>query len=103
MADITDPEAIRFINEVIRPLAEDARALFAKLQAADEVVNRILPTIGNRPTDLVLDGRAAEGVSQISGADIHGLAAIRTAMLGMATPVVQELISKVSVRPLNIS
>ena len=34
MPDMTDPTVIRFVNEVVRPMAEQLRALRVRLDAA---------------------------------------------------------------------
>lgn len=99
---ITDPEAIRLTNEIIRPLAERMRNLIAELEAAQEMVDRIMPTIPADST-IVEDGREAEGVSVLTGLDIHGLVEIRGAILLLATPQARALVSKASVRPMRIT
>jgi len=100
---ITDPETIRLSNEAIRPLAEQMRGLVAQLAGLEEQITRILPDIPNDPAEIVEDGREAEGISRLTGADIHALAAIRAGVLALATPEVQALVSKACVRPLRIS
>lgn len=67
MADITNPEVIRFVNEQIRPLCEEARAFNARVTAMH---NSWIETISqNCPADSspLADGREAEGVSRLTG------------------------------------
>lgn len=103
MPEINNPEIVRFTNEVIRPLAEELRAIVVKLDAAQDAVDRLLPMIPN-DTSIINDGRASEGVSQLVGAEIHAMAAIRDQILVLSNqPGVRALISKTSVRPLIIT
>lgn len=97
---ITDPELIRLTNEVVRPLAEQTRDLVIKLSIVQERINRLLPDVPNDPVEIIADGRENEGVSRLSGADIHGIVAIRDAMLALITPEASALIHKACVREL---
>ena len=66
---ITDPEAIRFTNEQIRPLAERFRNLYFELEALVPYwVDTIGSMIPNDPSELIEDGR--EDVTTLSGEDI---------------------------------
>lgn len=77
MADINDPEAIKFVNEVIRPMAELRRAFDAKV---DSLVNKWNGDTGKGGTfgalftlntdGDVLDGREVEGISRLTGNDV---------------------------------
>ena len=73
---IEDPRAIKFSNEQVRPLAESFRALKARVDAALVTwyggVNALFP---NDSTALS-DGREAEGVSRLTGADVNSLAGV---------------------------
>jgi len=103
MPDVTNPEIIRFTNEVIRPLAEELRSVVAKLDASQDAVDRLLPLVPN-DMSMIADGRQAEGVSQLVGAEIHAMSGIRDQIIALSNqPGVRALISKTSVRPLNIS
>lgn len=70
MPDITNPEVIRFVNEQIRPMAEILRALGARTSAVRSVysvqIEPIITAAGHVPSDPVLDGREAEGVSRLT-------------------------------------
>lgn len=70
MAQITDAEAIRFCNEVVRPLCEELRALRVRIVAAQTQWFLGLNTVFAAPADTVEDGRAAEGVSRLTAADV---------------------------------
>lgn len=96
---ITNPEAIRFSNEVVRPMAERMRDLIIDLEAIGPEVDRLLPSIPNDPTEIVEDGREAEGVSRLNGAQINALAQVRAAVLALADAQTRSLISSACVRP----
>lgn len=94
MAQITDPEAIRFCNETVRPLCEEARALAAKVAALTTLwyggINSKFPNSAN---DTVEDGREGEGVSRLTGADVNN---VLTQLLGITLN--SEIIQKPCVR-----
>ena len=70
-ADITNPEAITFCNEEVRPLAEDVRALKARIDAS--VIRWYAGINAKIPNDssALQDGREAEGVSRLEGTNIN--------------------------------
>lgn len=69
MADITDPRAIKFVDEIIRPLAEAHRDLKVQEDAALVQWFGIIDTLIPNDASPVDDGRAAEGVSRLVGSD----------------------------------
>jgi hypothetical protein len=95
---ITDPQAIRFANEQVRPLCERARALKAEIDAMTTTwfggVNNLFP---NDSTALD-DGREAEGVSRLTGAQVNSAVG---QLIGIAPNA--EIISAPCVRPLSAS
>lgn len=102
---ITDPTAIRFSNEVIRPLCERFRALEAEVASAStDWFGGVSSLFPNDSTTLD-DGRHdAEGVSVLTGADITSamtqFLAFQTQMTGGG---VAGVIAKPCVRPLQAS
>lgn len=99
MAAITDPQAIRFVNEQVRPLCEEVRALKAKFDAlAPSWYGGINALITNSANDSIEDGREAEGISRLTGADIHSAVAQFLAI----TPN-SEIIAKPCVRAIQVS
>jgi hypothetical protein len=72
MADITDAEAIRFINEQVRPFSEYLRDLYYMAQSMEGLWfgNSLDTTIGSNAIDDIADGREAEGVSRLTAEDI---------------------------------
>ena len=73
MADITDPEVIRYTNETTRPMMEKLVALAAQIDAAllvnDVQIQPLLVASGNVPSDPIMDGREAQGVSRLTMQD----------------------------------
>ena len=68
--DIIDEEAIRFVNEVIRPTAEKMRGLDAEIDAALVTwFAGINAKIANDASP-ILDGREDDGVSRLLGSDV---------------------------------
>lgn len=105
MADITDAEVVLFSNEVIRPLSELMRSLDYRVQSA--LTTWYAGIADKVPVDaqaILQDGRADEGVSRLSGNDIHllvtQLAAYKTAMDGAG---VRNVVSKPCVRALMVT
>jgi hypothetical protein len=97
MSDITNPEVIRFCNEQVRPLCERARALKAKVLAADVAWQTLVAGVPNDASPLQ-DGREAEGVSRLTGQNL------RDAMYGLAVALgglSDAVISRPCVRPLT--
>jgi hypothetical protein len=97
MAAITNQEAIRLVNEQVRPLCEKVRALTAEIAAMkttwDGGINAV---IGSNANDTLEDGREAEGVSRLNALQI-------TQAVGQLTGITPnaEIIAKPCVRPLE--
>jgi hypothetical protein len=102
MADITDPQAIRYTNEIIRPLAEVMRALKARIDAGMVTWYGTIAALVPNDSSPLADGREADGVSRLTGADINSfvaqLAAYKTALEQAGVP---DVISKPCVRPIE--
>ena len=102
---IDNAEAIKFTNEQIRPLAESVRALKVRIDAASTKWFGGLNTIiGTSAADIIEDGRAAEGVSRITSADV---VAVMTQLLALQTALnqggVAGVIEKPCVRAIGIN
>ncbi len=87
MADITDAEAIRFINEQVRPMSELLRDIYHLAQSAEGLwFTGINTTVGTSAGDNIMDGREAQGVSRLTAQDISNFMAqvinIQTLMEG---------------------
>lgn len=97
---ITDPQAIRFTNETVRPLCEKLRALAAEIAAAQTIwfggINALFPN----DTTALADGRENEGVSRLTGANVNSAMGVLIAVAGATNA---EIIAKPCVRPLAAS
>lgn len=102
---ITNAQAVRFVNEVIRPKAEQLRALKAEIDGAMATWHGGLGAVFTADmAGLVADGREAEGVSRLTGNDvvllISQMEAMQTQLNGGG---VAAVISKPCVRTLAAS
>jgi hypothetical protein len=92
---IDDPQAIKFVNENIRPMCEITEDLVASISTLTTAwfggLNLLFPNDGT----LVDDGREAEGVSRLTGANINSVMGILIA-IGNASN--SEIINKPTVR-----
>ena len=105
MADITDPEAIRFVKEIVRPLSERMRDLHVLVQeAAAEWLadNGAMAAHFANPADTVEDGRAAEGVSRLTALDVTDYVA-EVATTKAQFDAAMDIIRKPCVRPLRVT
>ncbi len=105
MVDITDPQVILFSNEQIRPIAEKLRDLDALIDDLTGVWFGSISGIvsGNDNADPIIDGRAAEGISQLAKADIVNLITqCQTIQTQFDGGGVMDVIRKPTVRALTI-
>lgn len=102
MPDIVNPEAIRFVNEVVRPLCEEARGLKVRLGAMKTAwFGGINNLVGNGANDNIADGREGEGVSRLTAADItNAVSQLLKTAPGEAQEWNPEIIQKPCVRQL---
>lgn len=97
---ITNPNTIQFINQVVRPLAEKIRACNLLTDNAATQWFSGINSMPNDPGELVDDQRESQGVSRLTGADIHSLMNIAIAMKAASNT---EIIQKPCVRALEVS
>lgn len=99
MADITNAEAIRFVNDNIRPMAETVRDLKVQIDETATLWFSGINAAFSRAADPVADGRDAEGVSRLDAADVTNLMtqliAIQTTLDGAG---VMDVVTKPTVR-----
>ena len=97
---ITNPEAIRFVSEQIRPLCEKIRAIKCQLVSMkadwDGHVGALIPN----DTSALEDGRESEGVSRLTGADINNT---RNTLAGLITAINDSVIQKPCVRSIEVN
>jgi len=100
---ITNPEAIKFVNEVVRPFAEQFRAMKARSDAAMIQWYAGLNTVITNTSDIVEDGREAQGISRLTGADVTNLVsqigAFKSQLDSSGFP---QVIAKPCVRPIEV-
>lgn len=104
MADITDPVAITFCNEQLRPLAERLRDSHATLT---ELKGIWLDGMGDYFTDsaadMIIDDRQTGGVEQISCATIDTVvSAASAALAALDAAGVMAAVRTACVRPLRV-
>ena len=102
MSDITDAEAIKFVNEYIRPMCENIRYMKAR---GDDFALKWAQVSSDFPNDSspVEDGRESEGISRLTGADIQAVAFVFNSLLGNIDATATAVIAKPCVRPLLYS
>jgi hypothetical protein len=81
---MNDPLAIRFINEYQRTTSETVDDLRSRLHVLktvwqDEVQSKVL----NNESDLIEDGREAEGVTRLTGSDVYANVAALNSVLAI--------------------
>lgn len=97
---ITDPEAIKFTNDYIRPMCENLRYMSARGADWAQKWAELSSKFPNNGSDMIEDGREAEGISRLSGADINAVAAVFGSLLTIMDATAQTAINKPCVRPL---
>lgn len=104
MIEITDAEAIRFVNEQIRPMAERLRDLNALMGYARGLwVGGGLAGHFASDADTVEDGRAGEGVSRLTALDVSSLVGeLATILTRFEEAGIMDVIRKPCVRPMQI-
>ena len=76
MAEITNPEAVKFCNEKVRTIADQLAQLYyaAKAVSQEWVANPDLATnIAYDNADLVVDGSTTDGRHPISGVEVNNV------------------------------
>jgi hypothetical protein len=100
MAAISDPRVIKFVNEQVRPLSEEARALKARIGSLTTDWFGGLNLVVLNTTDLIADGRDAEGVSRLTGADVNSAV---SNLIAAHDAINDQIVSKPCVRPLQVT
>lgn len=73
MADITNPQAVKFCNEQIRPAADAyAKAYYRFKQVLQVYSAQGIASLIPNTADVVIDGSATDGRAQITGAKVTG-------------------------------
>lgn len=99
MADVTSPEALRFVAEQIRPICESLRAIKIRMSAMKVLWDDHVGTLIPNDSSPIADGREAEGVSRLTGADVNNA---RNAMAALIAGISDTVIGKPCVRPVDL-
>jgi len=97
---ITDPEAIKFTNDYIRPMCENLRYMTARGADWSKKWVELSAKFPNDIKEPVEDGREAEGISRLTGADVNAVATVFASLLTIMDTDAQAAITKPCVRPL---
>ena len=102
---ITNPGVIVFCNEDIRPLAEKLRALKAIVTSINDEWDSVhSANTPDNSSEYLEDGRESEGVTQVTGEDIHDIMGLSaTIETALSTTANETLLSKFSVRSLEVT
>ena len=100
---MTTPQAIKFTNEQVRPMAERLRGLKAEIDASlVQWFDGMNSEFSNDDTP-VEDGRENEGISRLTGEDVNGLMFVLSEVQTVLNqPGYAERIAKPCVRPLRV-
>lgn len=101
---ITDPAAIRFVNERIRPLADRLARMNALLALllGEWDAKGMADLIPDDAAAAVEDGRASEGIVQVTGADVRDIVKLAQTLYAWANdPAASKVpaVLKVAVNP----
>lgn len=95
---ISNPEAIKFANEQVRPLCEQVRALVAKIGAMQTAWFAGINTEFPNDTTALADNRDAEGASRLTGVDVNSAVGV---LIAVAAASNVQIIQKPCVRGLT--
>lgn len=99
---MNDPQGIRFVNEVVRPLAEQLRANKVKLEAVKVEWDSGISDLFAKD-EPVEDGRDAEGISRLTTSDVNNfMSQVLKIALGGAAELDEAIIAKPCVRALEV-
>lgn len=105
MADIVNAEAVNFLNEAVRPFCHKIRSLKAE---SDSNLSRwasgISAIVGSDAGDTVVDGREADGITQLTSAEITQLVGYMQSIADLIDAgAVASNIERACARPLDAS
>jgi hypothetical protein len=106
MAEIVNPIVNAYLNNRVRPRAEQIRALLHRLQDdRDELLAEGILSLVPDTDDIIQDGRAGEGVAQLTGAEFRLIVTGRynELLASLEAAGAMDPIHKACVRPLEIT
>jgi len=103
MAANTNPTDVSYVNTRFRNRCELLRGVYALL-LDDKLTWESISSLVPADNELIEDGRASEGIQQISNAELIAFAQIEAALLtAVSDPAILALISKGCVRALELT
>jgi hypothetical protein len=99
MPSISDPAAIKFCNEQVRPLCEEARALKARITSMTTDWFGGLNLKVPNTIDPVADGRT-DGVNVLTGIDVNSAV---SNLIAAHDALNDQIVAKACVRPLQVT
>jgi len=103
---MVDPRVKRFLDERLRVRVEQIRAVILALVREDLSVwdTQISKLVPNNAKELLDDGRASEGISRLSGADVYTIMeGMRKLLSQIDTEADKNAITKAAIRPLDVT
>lgn len=103
---MADPQVIKAMNELGRPLAEKLTSFAVEVQAASVQLGLLVPLLPADPSEVIDDGRASQGVTQITSGEAQAALALMQRFIEMlndpdnASAI--EAVWKMRVRPLRV-
>jgi len=89
-----------FVDQAIRTIAEDLRAVLVKIDDADIEWDSGMNAVFDNDATAYVDGRADEGLRQMVESDIHQFIGVMTAIRAAGN---NQIIKKPTVRPLSVT
>lgn len=99
MADVTDPEAVRFVSQQVRPLCERARALMAEITSMSVTWFAGKNTVIGTGSGHVIEARSSEGVNDLTEDQVTNAVAN---LIAVAAAGNSQVLSVPCVRPLTV-
>jgi hypothetical protein len=97
MAEITDPIAVEFVDQYIRPLCELARAYKVRVEDMElrwfDGINTLIPNTAD-------DTISRDGLPTLTGSDVNNMVSNLLAAEGQ---VIRDVIDKACVRPIELT
>jgi hypothetical protein len=104
MADITNAEAVQYVNDRLHRRSEQIRAMLFILQDDRAKWNGGISANIPNDTSVVDDGREAEGVTRLTGADVNLIMARCASLLAvLEAQYAMDCIYKACVRAVDVN
>ena len=97
MADITNPQVIKFTTESIRPMCEKTRAWWHEMLSIETIWFAGMNTLIPNDNSVILEG-TDDGRTPLTGSDVHNIMSI---LINMKQEYNDQVIEKGTVRPFS--